>query len=156
MAGLGQHAEAVQSYDEAGRLKPGNLRAAVKSARARSAMGQHREALDQLMTLGRVARRSGLVQKAMGDIYREMGRPDEAAACYRALVLNAPELRNSAPDLAALADQEPPEGAEAVEAYAAALAEALASQSGALAEKVRGNPSLVRDWIASRRDRATG
>lgn len=148
LTGLGEHARAAKAFDEAYRLKPTNLRAVIKAAQARSHLGRHRDALDLLLGLGRMARRSGLVQKAIGDIYMAMGKPAEAVDCYRAMVLNAPDMQSSAPEIHALATAQVPAD---IEAYAHQFHDALEQHATALGQKVRSNPKVVREWLKERR-----
>lgn len=147
-AGLGDHAKAAKAYDEAYKLKPTNLHATVKAAEARAAMGKYREALDGLLGLGRMAKRSMLVQRAMGDVYFAMGKWTEAAESYVAMILNAENMEERSPDLVKLANA--PEGSDP-EVRARQLHDALRASAEALGRKVRANPKLVRNWLRDRR-----
>lgn len=146
--GLNDHVRAVKSFDEAFRLKPTNLVAAVKAAQSRSALGKHREALDVLMNLGRMARRSSIVQRAMGDVYFAMGKWSEAAECYRAMVLNSEEMAKTAPELLAMVQK--PAGADA-EADARKLHDALSERAQTVGTNLRANPTKARNWLRERR-----
>ena len=150
---LGDNVRAARSFDEAYRLKPSNVRPAIKAALARSAAGRHREAQSTLNALSRTARRSSMVQRAQGDIYMDMDQPLEAAECYRAVILNSQKLGEIAPDLVTLAQQEMPKDAKD---YAEALRKALDTQKNVFAEKARANPERVRSWRAARRERRAG
>lgn len=150
LTGLGEHARAAAAFDEALRLDPSNLRAAVGAAMARSAAGRHREGLDVLRRVGRMGSRVPPVQKAMGDIYLAMGRPEDAVETYRAMVLNARGEGQASPELLALADPKPGEDPEAT---AKALQAALAVQRSARNEQVRADPRGFRERMMSRRGR---
>lgn len=157
LSGLGEHGDAAQIYDEAHRINPGNMRAAVKAAQARSETGQHREAIDLLLGLGRMGRRSGLVQKTLGDIYLAMDRPADAVDAYRALVLNAPALRENASDVQELL-QDGPQGSDPADIadFARQLHDVIGRHAAVFSEKIRANPNLVRDRKTARRDRIAG
>ena len=157
LSGLGEHGDAAQIYDEAHRLNPGNMRAAVKAARARSETGQHREAIDLLLGLGRAGRRSGLVQKAFGDIYLAMDRPVDAVDAYRAMILNTAGMRDTAPDVLDLVEGGPAaDTPQALRDFATRLRDAINVHAAALSEKMRANPKLVRDRMTARRERIAG
>lgn len=158
---LEDHGQAVRSYDRAlaaknnGEQSRGKLRATLRAAQARAKVGRHREALDMLLNLGPRARKMGVIQKAMGDIYLETERPSEAVDCYRAAILNAPKMKEKAPDLVKIAEAELPED---VAAFAELLRTRLAEQGAALAEAREDNGgSRLRERRAARReDRMAG
>jgi tetratricopeptide (TPR) repeat protein len=152
-AALGDHGRAARTYDEAHRLKPSSLRIAVQAAQSKSEAGRHAEALQMLLGLGRMSLRSGLVQKALGDIYMAMDRPAEAVDSYRAMILNAAKLRESAPEVVELASGDTPAD---LRGFAQNLRAAIETQSQAVAETIRANPKLLRDRLAARRERMAG
>jgi tetratricopeptide (TPR) repeat protein len=146
--GLKDHVRAVKAFDEAYRLKPSNMVAAVKAAQSRSALGKHRDALDMLMNMGRMARRSAIVQRAMGDVYFAMSRWTEAAECYRAMVLNSEEIGKGSPELLAIAQKAP--GADA-EADARKLHDLLTDRAQNVSANLRSDPAKARNWLRERR-----
>jgi hypothetical protein len=106
-----------------------------------------------LMKLGPKARRSGFVQKAMGDIYLAMGRPGDASECYRAAILNSPKLQETHPELTALAEAEVPADAAS---HAAALKAAIAEKLPAPGEDGGARRGAIRARLAARREAAAG
>ncbi len=146
--GLNDHTKAMKSFDEAFRLKPSNLLAAVKAAQSRSALGKHREAIDLLLNLGRMARRSPIVQRAMGDVYFVTSKWSEAAECYRAMILNSEEIAKNSPELLSLANK--PAGTTA-ESDAKALHSALSERAVTVSKTLRENPTKARNWLRDRR-----
>ncbi len=146
--GLNDHARAVKSFDEAFRLKPSNHVAAVKAAQSRSALGKHREALDLLLNLGRMARRSPIVQRAMGDVYFATAKWNEASECYRAMILNSEEIGANSPEMLALAKK--PASAN-LEADAKALNDAVSQRAENVGKNLRQDPDKARNWLRDRR-----
>ncbi len=146
--GLDDHAHAAKSFDEAFRLKPSNFLAAVKGAQSRSALGKHREALEVLLNLGRMARRSPLVQRAMGDVYFASEKWTEAAECYRAMVLNSESIAKASPDLLELIKE--PAGPDAA-ADARKLHDALSERAQRVSRNLRSDPSKAQSWLRERR-----
>ena len=146
--GLGDHVRAVKSFDEAYRLKPSNVLAAVKGAQSRSALGKHREAMDLLLNLGRMARRSAIVQRAMGDVYFATSKWAEAAECYRAMVLNSEEITKNSPELIAMVNK--PAGTNP-EADAKALHAAVTERADTVGKNLRDDPTKARNWLRDRR-----
>ena len=151
--GLSEHTRAAKAYDDAVRLDPTNMRAVIGAAMARSASGQHREALEVLRNVGRMGNRVPPVQKALGDIYLAMGRPVDAVEAYRAMILNSTRMASEETGLVALANS----GAgEDPAVFARRLQEALGAQKTAMTEQMRANPKMLRERLMARRQRQAG
>jgi tetratricopeptide (TPR) repeat protein len=151
LEGLGEYAKAIKAFEEAYRLNPRMVRAAVDAAQCKAKMGKGEQALAELHKMARGRRQIVIVQKAIGDIYFDMGKSQDAIEYYRASVLNAHSDEERPAELQAVLDL----ADDDVDALARRYHDALAARAEKIGVEFRDDPKVLRNKVSARMDRVT-
>jgi tetratricopeptide (TPR) repeat protein len=90
-ARMGQHAEAVQSYERATRLSPEDEPAWLSLGQSQNELGQPERAIQAYKQALRFRPESAQAYQALGDIYQKQGKQDLAIANFKECVRYDPE-----------------------------------------------------------------
>jgi tetratricopeptide (TPR) repeat protein len=105
LARQGQHAAAIESYQQAVRISPEDEGSWLSIGESESALGQMERAIQAYRQALRYRPESAQTYLALADLYQRQGRPDLAIPNYRESVRYEPDLAQSWHGLAAAYQQ---------------------------------------------------